>query len=46
MPLCFIDISAEIFLHILGYSFCTEHAILAHFCPMLLPLKASKIIFA
>jgi hypothetical protein len=43
MLLCFANISAEILLHILGYSFCTEHHILVHFCLMLLPLKASKI---
>jgi len=37
------NISAEILLHVLGNSFCTERHILAHFCRMLLPLKASKI---
>jgi hypothetical protein len=31
MLICFTDISAEILLHILGYSFCTECHILAHF---------------
>jgi hypothetical protein len=43
MLFCFANISAEILLLILGCSFCIEHPILTHFCPMLLPLKASKI---
>jgi hypothetical protein len=42
----FTNISATILVHVLGYSFCTEHHILAHFCQMLLPLRASKIICA
>jgi hypothetical protein len=46
MLFCFADISAEILLIILGCSFCTEHPILTHFCRMLLPLKALKIICA
>jgi len=47
MPFSFTAISAEILLHILGYSsFCTERHIFAHFCQMPLPLKASKIICA
>jgi hypothetical protein len=44
MLFCFTSISAEILLHILGYSFFIEHHILAGFCQMLLPLKASNII--
>jgi hypothetical protein len=43
MLFCFTNISAEILLHILGYSFCSKQHILAHFCRMLLPFKASKI---
>jgi hypothetical protein len=39
---CFNHISAEILLRDLGYSFCTEHHILVHFCQMLLKLKLSK----
>ncbi len=42
----FTNISDEILLYVLGYSFCTKHHILACVCQMLLPLKASKIIFA
>jgi hypothetical protein len=42
----FTNISAEILLHTLGYSFCTEDHILAQHCQMLLPLKVSKIICA
>jgi len=43
---CFTNNSAKKLLHILGYNICIEHNILAHFCKMLLPLKASKIICA
>jgi hypothetical protein len=46
MLFCFTNISAEILLHVLGYSFYTQHHILAHICQMLLQLKASKIISA
>jgi hypothetical protein len=35
--------SAKILVHLLGYNFCAEHHILAHFCQMLLPPKASRI---
>jgi hypothetical protein len=42
----FTNISAEILLNVLGYIFCTEHHILAHFCQMLLPIKALEIICA
>jgi hypothetical protein len=42
----FIHISAEHLLRLLGYSFCTECNILAHFCQMFLPIKPSKIIIA
>jgi hypothetical protein len=43
MSLSFTNISAIILLHILGYGFCIERHILAHFGQMLLSLKASKI---
>ncbi len=46
MLFCFVNISAEILLHIIGYNFCTEPHILAHFLQMLVPLRASKIIGA
>jgi hypothetical protein len=46
MLFCFTNISAEILINFLGYSFCTESHILAHFCQMLLPLKESKIAYA
>jgi hypothetical protein len=39
---CFSNISAEILWHILGYRFCYESHILAHFCQLLLPSRASK----
>jgi hypothetical protein len=42
----FTNIFAEISLHILGYSFCLQHHLLAPFCRMLLPSKAQKIISA
>jgi hypothetical protein len=42
----FTNLSAEIFLHVLGYTFCEECHILAHFHQMQLPLKALKIICA
>jgi len=42
----FTNISAQILLHISGYSFCTKCHILAHFSQLLLPTKISKIIFA
>jgi hypothetical protein len=41
MLFCFANISAEILLHVLGYIYCAEKNILANFCRMLLPLKAS-----
>jgi hypothetical protein len=44
MLFCFTSISATILAHVLGYSFCAERHILAHFYQMLLPLRASKII--
>jgi len=43
MLFCFTNISAEILLHILGYSFCAKGHILVHFCQMLLLFKALKI---
>jgi len=43
MQFCFINISAEILLHILAYNFCTKRHTLIY-CQMLLQLKASKII--
>jgi hypothetical protein len=46
MLFCFANISAEMLLHIIGYNFCTEPHILAHFLQMLVPLRASKIICA
>jgi hypothetical protein len=46
MLLCFTSNCAEILLHILGYSFCTERQVLAHFYQMLFHLKGSKIICA
>jgi hypothetical protein len=46
MLFCFTNISSEVLLHVLGYSFCFERHILVHFCQMLLPLEASKIICA
>jgi hypothetical protein len=46
MLLSFTNILAEISLLILCYSFCAEHHILVHFCQMLLPLKALKIVCA
>jgi hypothetical protein len=39
----FSNISSQILLHFLGYSFCAERYILAHFCQMLSPLKHQKI---
>jgi hypothetical protein len=39
MPFCFSNISAEILLHVLGYSFCMESKKLAHFWQMLLSLN-------
>jgi hypothetical protein len=44
MLFCFTNISAEVLLRILGYSFCTERHILVHFCQMLLPLKTPIMI--
>jgi hypothetical protein len=41
--ICFTNIYIEILLHVLGCSFFTKHHILAHFCPILLTFKASKI---
>ncbi len=46
MLFCFANISAEILLHILGYSFRTEHHCLAYFHQTLMPLKESKFICA
>jgi hypothetical protein len=46
MFFCLTNISAKILARALEYSSCTEHLIFAHFCQMLLPLKASKIICA
>jgi hypothetical protein len=43
MLFCFANIPTEILLNILGYSFCTEHHILVHFCQMLLPSKHCKL---
>jgi hypothetical protein len=37
MFICFPNISEEILLHILGYSFSAERHILACFCQMVLP---------
>jgi hypothetical protein len=42
----FTNISAEILLHILGYSFCTRCHIWHIFPQKLLPLKVSEIITA
>jgi hypothetical protein len=42
----FTNISALILLYVLGYSFWTEHHILANVHSMPLPLKASKIFCA
>jgi hypothetical protein len=46
MLYCFAHNSPEILPHVLGYSFCIKHHILAGFCLMLLRLKATKIIGA
>jgi hypothetical protein len=46
MDFCFTNISAEILLHILRNILCPEHHILAHFCQMLLPIKALEIMCA
>ncbi len=46
MLFCFTNISAEILLHILSFSFCTERHPLAQFCQMWLRLNTSKIICA
>ncbi len=43
MVLCFTNISAEIVLYILDYSFCAECYIMVHFDQMLLPQKHQKI---
>jgi len=43
MLFCFISISAEILLHILGYCYWAEYHILAHLCKVLLPSKASEL---
>jgi hypothetical protein len=40
MLFCFSYISAEILVLVLGYSFCTEHHILAHFCQNAVAIKA------
>ncbi len=39
---CFTKISAENLLHILGYSFCTEHHNFAHFLPNAVAFKSFK----
>jgi len=44
MLFCFIIISVEVLLYVLGYTFCVEHHVLVHFSKMLLPLKVSKIL--
>jgi hypothetical protein len=41
---CFAKIFAKILLHVFGYSLCTERHRSAHFCQMLLPLKAARIV--
>jgi hypothetical protein len=46
MLFCFTNISDEIFVHCLGYTFSAEHHILSQFCQLLLLLKALKIISA
>jgi hypothetical protein len=46
MMFYFTNIFAEISLHILCYSFSPQRHLLAHFCQMLLPSKAQKIISA
>jgi hypothetical protein len=46
MQFSFTSVSVEILLHILGYSFCIGHHILAHFCQMMSSLNALKIICA
>jgi hypothetical protein len=46
MVFYFTNIVAEVLFHILGYSFCPQHHLLAPFCRMLLPSKAQKIISA
>jgi len=38
--------SDKILLHTLGYGFCTQQFILAYFCQIPLPSKASEIICA
>ncbi len=43
MLFCFANISDEILLHVLGYSFCTEHLILVHFLPNAVAIKSIKI---
>jgi hypothetical protein len=42
MLFCFSNISAQILLHILSYSVCTERHIFSHFFQTLGPLKALK----
>jgi hypothetical protein len=42
----FTNIYAEILLHITGCSFCADWYVLVHFCQMLWPEKAPKIICA
>jgi hypothetical protein len=43
---CAANICAEHLLHILGYTFCTEHHILAQCCQMWLTQKVLKVLFA
>ncbi len=44
VSMCLTDICTEIWLNILGYSFCTKHHILAQFCQLLLPQKRQKLL--
>jgi hypothetical protein len=42
----FTNFFAKILLHVFGYSLFTEHHRSAHFCQLLLPLKAARIVCA
>ena len=44
MRFCFTNIWAKIFLHLLSYSFCTEHHSLIQFLLNQFSLKVSKLI--
>jgi hypothetical protein len=46
MLFCFTNISNKILMRVLGYSLTIKTRILAHFCHMLLTLKALVIFFA